>query len=247
MNKKLFFVLVIIALLIYSYINHNLVVDKILNISTTIQKEYHKLITPIENIVTQLTSTELIEADIKNKELALLTLTTSNELNKLLNSYSLANFNPKLKHIRALSISDFRKPYRLWLEYDKFDQNRIYGLIHKTYAAGIVISDKHRPQAILNHDKECSYSVKIGKFSAPGITKGSSKNSKYITVDYIPAWITIKEGDEVVTSGLDNIFFAGVKVGVVRRTESSQGYQKAYVEPYNKNIQPKYFYIIEEL
>jgi rod shape-determining protein MreC len=246
MSKKFIFLLLLIVSLVYSYINNTVIVDKILNLSTTIQKEYYNIVTPIENMITQLTSTELIEKDIRNKELGLLALTTSNELNMLLNSFTLPEYNPKLKHIRALAVSDFRNPYRLWIDYSNFNKNKIYGLIHGSYAAGIVVNNKNRPQAILNHDKECSYSVKIGKHEAPGITKGS-KGSKFITIDYIPAWIDIKEGDEVVTSGLDNIFFAGVKVGVVKRTESSLGYQKAYVEPYNKNIQPKYFYIIESL
>jgi rod shape-determining protein MreC len=246
MNKKILLVFTLTFLLIYSYVNKNTIVDYLLTFSSNVQKKYYSLITPIENVITQLTSTELIEANIKNKELAILALTTSEELNTILKSYNIKEFNPQLKHIRALAISDFNNPYRLWLDYSDFNTTKIYGLIHKTHTAGIVISSNNRPQAILNHDKDCSYSVSIGEFKAPGITKGS-KNSKYIIVDYIPAWITIKEGDEVVTSGLDNIFFAGVKVGVVKKTESSQGYQKAYVEPYNKNLQPKYFYIIENL
>lgn len=245
MNKKRFFaIILLVLLLVYSYINRAVFVEKILFFSTFIQTRYYAIVQPIDNVITQLTSTETLDASVKNKELALLALATSNELNDVLRSYNLKEFNPKLKHIKALAMSDFTNPYRLWLDYSDFNSSKIYGLINKTYAAGIVIESQNRPLAILNHDKDCTYAVNIGKFNAPGITKGS-KNGKYIIVDYVPAWITINEGDEVITSGLDNIFFGGVKVGIVRKIETSQGYQKAYVEPYNKDIQPKYYYVIE--
>ncbi|MEO1938539.1 MAG: rod shape-determining protein MreC, partial [Sulfurimonas sp.] len=51
-------------------------------------------------------------------------------------------------------------------------------------------------------------------------------------------------GDEVTTSGLDNIFFPGLKVGKVISLSKSQGYQRAVVEQYYKANRPSYFHII---
>lgn len=82
----------------------------------------------------------------------------------------------------------------------------------------------------------------IGENKAPGITH-EHKESKYITVKYIPIWIDIKVGDEVVTSGMDNIFFEGLKVGKVVRIKRMADIQEATVEPYAQVLKKEYFHI----
>jgi rod shape-determining protein MreC len=111
--------------------------------------------------------------------------------------------------------------------------------------AGIVIQHKGKPLALLNRDIKSSYAVQIGKNLAPGIVHGN--NGKNLVVKFIPAWFEVSQGDEVVTSGLDNIFFKGLKVGRVISITSSQGYQNAVVEPYYDSNNPNYFHMIKEV
>ena len=58
-------------------------------------------------------------------------------------------------------------------------------------------------------------------------------------------WFEIKKGDEVISSGLDKIFFKGLKVGKVISTSRSNGFQTAIVSPYYKSNDPSYFHIIK--
>ena len=64
---------------------------------------------------------------------------------------------------------------------------------------------------------------------------------------FIPAWFDIQEGDEVITSGLDNIFFKGLKVGRVISVKKSQGYQNAIIEQYYKASDLGYFHMIRSV
>jgi len=66
-------------------------------------------------------------------------------------------------------------------------------------------------------------------------------------VSFIPAWFNLRIGDEVKTSGLDNIFFKNLKVGKVIAIKKSQGYQDAVVAPYFKSNEPNYFHIIRKI
>ena len=54
----------------------------------------------------------------------------------------------------------------------------------------------------------------------------------------------IKVGDEVITNGLDGIFFTGLKVGkVVKILNNNQNYKEAIVSPYAKQNIQQYYYV----
>ena len=82
----------------------------------------------------------------------------------------------------------------------------------------------------------------IGKKRAPGIVHG--KNTEEMLVEFIPNWISIEVGEEVYTSGLDNLFFIGLKVGKVLEVTQSQGFQNAKIKPYFDVTKPEYFQVI---
>jgi rod shape-determining protein MreC len=126
-----------------------------------------------------------------------------------------------------------------------FNSSKIYGLVYKDSVAGIVISKDSKPIALLNGDIKSSYAVFVGEDDAPGIAHGNNDNT--IIVNFIPSWINIKVGDEVISSGLDNLFFRGLKVGKVLSIKKSQGYQSVVVDPYFKSKEPRYFYVITEV
>lgn len=148
---------------------------------------------------------------------------------------------------RARTISYVRLGdyYRVWIDYPQFQQEKIYGLIQKDYAAGILLEKNGRPLGLLNGDEQCSYGVYIGESKAPGIIRGKGFD-QYITAGFIPAWINIGVGDEVVTSGVDGIFAAGIKVGNVVRIEQSEGYKVAVIKPYADSLHPGYFWVVDE-
>ncbi len=163
----------------------------------------------------------------------------------LLENNSTLFANPSTALVRAISYANFGDFNKLWLEMDEFNNSRIYGLIYGEKSAGIVTSKNSKPLALLNADLKCSYAVYVGDDRAPGIIRG--QNSDRMIVEYIPIWIPISVGDEVVTSGLDGLFFDDVKVGKVVDISLSRGYQQAVVEPYYKGNEPKYFHIITKV
>lgn len=152
--------------------------------------------------------------------------------------------NPEVELVRTLSYQNFGDQNRVWLEIKDYNSSRVYGLTYKELVAGIVVSNNGRALGLLNRDIKSSYAVYVGDEKAPGIAHGNSAQN--LIVNFIPAWFLIKEGDEVVTSGLDEIFFSGLKVGKVLSVTKSQGYQSAVVEPYYKANNPNYFYMIKK-
>lgn len=170
----------------------------------------------------------------------------ANELNELFkeNNSSL-KLNPNVELVRTLSYAKFGDTNRVWLQMDDFNTSKIYGLVHQELVAGIVISKHNKPLALLNGDAKSSYAVYVGEQNAPGIVHGN--NGKNLILDFIPTWMKIKVGDEVETSGLDKLFFKGLKVGKVISISQAQGYQNAIVEPYYDATHPEYFHIIKEV
>ena len=94
---------------------------------------------------------------------------------------------------------------------------------------------------LLQGDSKCIFSVYIGDQKNPGVIFG---NKSDMVVRYIPTWMNVKIGDEVYTSGLDNIFFEGVKVGKVTGVVKEEAYTSAIVQPYANISVPGYFHII---
>lgn len=151
--------------------------------------------------------------------------------------------NPQAQLIRTISYQKLGNLNRLWLEVKDYNSSKIYGLTYKEMVAGIVIEHNSKPLALLNNDIKSAYSVYIGDSKAPGIAHGN--NEENIIVNFIPAWFRINVGDEVITSGLDNIFFKGLKVGKVIFISQSEGYQNAIIKPYYIANEPNYFYMIK--
>jgi len=153
--------------------------------------------------------------------------------------------NPEVELVRTISYKKMGDLNKIWLDVEDFNSSKIYGLTYKELVAGIVVSENGRALGLLNKDIKSTYAVYVGKSQAPGITQG--KNAKYLVVKFIPAWFNVKKDDEVITSGLDNIFFKGLKVGKVVSVTKSQGYQNALIEPYYKANNPNYFHMITKV
>jgi rod shape-determining protein MreC len=124
------------------------------------------------------------------------------------------------------------------------EENRLYGLIQGRVVAGIASVSSKQLYGYLTSDKKCRFSVFIGESKAPGIALG--KNQNEMIVKFIPKWYKIKEGDVVVTSGLDAIFFADVPVGVVTKIEVRSAYTVAHIKTYSDIFHPKTFFLIND-
>ncbi len=154
-------------------------------------------------------------------------------------------YDPKLTVVRVTSYAKLPYFQKLWVDYKDYNASKIYGLVYNNMTAGIITGGEGGAAlALLNGDPKCSYAVYVGKKRAPGIVIG--KNSREMVVKYIPSWMHINEGDEVLTSGLDDIFFAGIKVGKVKSVQTVHAYKEAVIEPYYNMLNPSYFYLIEE-
>lgn len=170
----------------------------------------------------------------------------ADEYQKLLREHnSTFTTQANVELVRSLSYVRFGDPHKLWLEMENFNPKNVYGLLYRGYTAGIVVSNGGRAMALLNGDIKSSYAVNVGASMAPGIVRGN--NAKRIIVEFIPTWIPIAVGDEVTTSGLDQIFLSGLKVGKVVSIAKAQGYQSAVVEPYFYGKNPAYFHVITKV
>jgi len=170
---------------------------------------------------------------------------SKSELNNL--KENIATLNSSTEHIqlvKVLSYVNFDDFTKVWLDIPK-EETKILGLITEDYTAGIVIQKSNKAQALLNGNEKCNYAVYIGENKAPGIIH-QNENKRLLTIKFIPIWIDIKVGDEVITSGMDNIFFEGLKVGKVVRIKKMADQQEAYIRPYAKVLQKKYFYLYDK-
>jgi len=123
-------------------------------------------------------------------------------------------------------------------------EDRLYGLIQGSVVAGVARVHNNNLYGALVSNEKCRFSVFVGKKRAAGIAMGI--NAKQMYVKFIPKWSKIEPGDEVLTSGLDTIFFANIPVGVVERVEVESSYKVAYIKAYADVLHPDYFYLIKD-
>lgn len=124
------------------------------------------------------------------------------------------------------------------------EENKLYGLIQDSVVAGTARVHNNQLYGYLTSDEKCRFSVFIGKTKAPGIALGLKENE--MIVKFIPKWHNIKEGDSVLTSGLDGIFFADIPVGLVTKVEVQSSYTVAYIKTYSDIFHPKTFFLIND-
>jgi len=122
--------------------------------------------------------------------------------------------------------------------------DKLYGLIQEKVVAGVARLHNNQLYAYLTSDDKCRFAVFIGKDHAPGIATGVETNT--MIVKFIPKWYKIKEGDKVTTSGLDDIFFANIPVGVVTKVELQSSYKVAHIKTYSDTYHPKTFFLIND-
>jgi rod shape-determining protein MreC len=122
-------------------------------------------------------------------------------------------------------------------------EKHIYGLIQDDVVAGIALVHNNQLYGYLTSDERCRFAVFVGKEKAPGIAIGLEKHM--MIIKFIPKWHKIKVGDRVVTSGLDDIFFANLPVGIVTKVDTQSAYKVAYIKTYADIFHPRIFFLIE--
>lgn len=252
MRKLIFFFLLMVISLSYLFEIDELIVkkftffndlklsyiDKIVNFSTTAEVHLNQAST----------IKKLNEENEQLKKYKILSIFLENRLNKikdLIITLDTQEIKPKIDLVKVVSYINFNDFTEVWLNKEK-KNNKILGLITQNYAAGIVINKNNRAVALLNGNKECSYAVFIGENKIPGIIT-SLENKKNLLIKYIPIWSKVSEGEEVITSGMDNIFFEGLKVGVVTSVISLPDMKMAIVKPYANVLKKRYFFTYEQI
>ncbi|WP_281951240.1 rod shape-determining protein MreC [Nitrosophilus kaiyonis] len=247
MNKK-FILYLTILLLFIGGIKFNFLQKELQDFTNFIKIKYHQINDYLENIILlHLNQEETIEnLLLQNRELEKYKLQFNaikdelQSIKKECNSSIKNSFDIKL--VRAISYSKLGDFSSVWIDFKDFNKTKIYGLVKDDFAAGIVVEKNSKPLALLNSNKKCAYAVEIGDVRAPGVAIGH-KNG-IMKVKFIPMHKQIKVGDEVVTSGMDNIFFYGIKVGKVIKIKERGSYKVAEIKPYADISHPKYFWVI---
>ncbi len=226
----------------------NWIQDPFIGALNSVKEFYHNSVESIntsidEHYDQQATIQRLQQENRLYQENSLLAHEFASELNMMFEEHqSSLEISPKVQLVKTLSYAKFGDINRVWLDMKDYNTSKVYGLVSKGVSAGIVTFKHGEPMALLNSDYKCSYAVYIGKKRAPGIVHG--KNTEEMLVEFIPNWIDISVGDKVYTSGLDNLFFTGLKVGEVLEVTKSQGFQNAKIRPYYDVTNPGYFQVI---
>lgn len=252
MNKELLgFLAFFIALFVGALYFTNIIQSPFISALNSIKSNYHDSIEYLETTLDkhffQASQIEKLKEKLLVYEKGhILMVQLAKEANDLfIENNSSLKINPNVELVRVLSYETFGDYNRLWLDIEDFNASKIYGLTHQDTVAGIAVEYKGRALALLNKDPKSSYAVYVGGEFAPGIAHGN--NTQNLIVKFIPTWIKVHPGDEVITSGLDTIFFKGLKVGKVLSVSSSGGFQSAIVQPYYKENDPNYFHMIRSI
>ncbi|RBQ32773.1 rod shape-determining protein MreC [Arcobacter sp. FW59] len=165
---------------------------------------------------------------------------------EFINNVELPEVNSKIEIVRVLSYINFDDFTNVWLDKNPEQNNKILGLISENYASGILLNKQGKSIGLLNGNKDCTYAVFIGNEKSPGIVTAADRLDE-LFVKFIPVWADINIGDEVITSGMDNIFFEGLKVGKVTQIKELPDMKIATIKPYANPLKKRYFYTYKKI
>jgi rod shape-determining protein MreC len=153
--------------------------------------------------------------------------------------------NPSISIVETISYVKLNSFSQVILTKPKaLKKNKLYGIIQKNVVAGTAEVLSNQLYGYLTSDEKCRFSVYIGERNAPGIAIGNNQDK--MIVKFIPKWDDIKVGDKVRTSGLDNIFFVDIPVGIVTKIEVQSSYTVAHIKTYSDIFHPKTFFLITD-
>lgn len=160
-----------------------------------------------------------------------------------LDLYSNTAFQPAL----VISYVDFLQYDKVWLNTKMpYQKDKIFGIIRNGYALGIAVVENDRLLGLFNGNERCSYSVYIGEKKIPATLHYYAEKKDLVLADFIPQYFNINIGDEVFTSGLDNIFIQNIPVGKVIEILDKNGYITAVVKPYADATFPEYVWLVNK-
>lgn len=249
-TRFIFIIILLLVLVVLLTRNDDRISDILLSIINPIKQNYKSLSQEIEDkshsIIFQKESIEKLS--MENRVLRKRLLEQTHYIRQVKNIYSIL---PDLSQhpVHNISIVETISYVKL----NSFSQiiltkpkeimdNKLYGLIQGTVVAGIGKLRNNQLYGYLTSDSRCRFSVFLGDKKAPGIAVGVKKNE--MIVKFIPKWHKVDTGDKVITSGLDNIFFAGIPVGVVTSVKIKSSYKIAYIKTYSDVFHPKTFFLI---
>lgn len=248
MKNKIRYLLIVSFLLFMSFYFGGFVKKGVLGVNDRVIEQYcsakNAVIDAINEHFNQVEEIRLLRA--KNEALeqsSALLSTFANQLNMILEDKNSTLYYPQISLVKAISFVQISNYTKIWLSFSgALAGTRNQGLIFQGYTAGIAVVKDGRLMGILQGDEDCTFSVYVGKKKIPGVAQG--RNGR-VVVKFIPKWEKINVGDEVLTSGLDEIFFSGVPVGRVVSVLSGDMYQSVELETFAKINIPSYMYLIE--
>lgn len=248
--KRFLFLLLFVAVIVAYIFELDEVLAKNFKVFANLKTAYiNSYISISENIKNHFEQKELIrllqDENAQLKEYKILYDTTISKINNLkefVNNVELPSMESKVEIVRVLSYINFDDFTNVWLEKEPEDNNKILGLISENYAAGILLTKQGKSVGLLNGNKDCTYAVFIGNDKSPGIITAANSSDE-LFVKFIPVWSDIHIGDEVVTSGMDNIFYEGLKVGRVTEIKEFPDMKIATIKPYANPLKKRFFYI----
>ncbi len=217
--------------------NTNIVISSYIDLKTTIKHRVSEHFYQQE----QIQELRVAKRDLESSAELLSAFET--KLNDILKIHNIEEYDPRVRLVRSIAYVNLNNPHRVWIDYAEFNTSRIYGLLDRGNSAGIVVEHDGSPMALLLGDPKSIFSVFVGEERIPGVVKGGKNR---VHVRYIPLWMNPKVGDEVVTSGLDGIFFGGVRVGVVVEVIKEELSITAVLRPFSRRSVPSYYHIIEQ-
>lgn len=246
-KKKSVLVLTFLALIILSLNYSNYLKSKVLGFSNSAKvffiEQSYRVNSSVQKHFRQKQQIKLLQKQVETlKPTAKLSVLFATKLNQLLDESNLTAYNPNLKLSRVIAYEKLDNPFRVWIDFPSYEENSSYGLIHKNFTAGIIYPKFNKPLAHLQLDKRVIFSVLIGESRQLGVISGNKKN---LLIKYIPLQVDVKIGDEIVTSGVDKLFYEGVKVGKVVDIKVESIYKVATVEPYMKVKKPNFLYVVD--
>jgi len=227
-----------------------IIVIKFTNLTDIIKSSYINTYTSIYsdigNYFNQVEQIRILKNKVENNKRYELLYTLSNKKLDELEKNKITKKNISTKYVEVLSYLHMNDFSKVLLDTDIILDDKILALSTiDGYSAGIVIQQNNQVVAYLNNNEKCNYAVFIGKTNIPGITSGMNQKNELV-IKYIPKWHTINVGDEVYTSGMDDIFPIGLKVGTILSIQTNSNTQTAYVKSSVDVLEKRYFYILDK-